>query len=98
MSLLADLKEWDPLSRASEDAALADEMKRQEIRNILRSYTGFYDLFSELIQNALDAIDMRDADQGSSYQPTIWIHIDIQSQCVSVTDNGIGLSFDHLPL
>src|SRR5260370_24146235 len=73
-------------------------MKRQEIRNILRSYTGFYDLFSELIQNSLDSVDSRAAEETSSYRPTIWIHIDIRNQYVSVTDNGLGLSEDHLRL
>ena len=58
MNVQADLVDWDPLSSFQADPGLFDEMKRQEIRNILRSYTGFFDLFSELIQNSLDALDL----------------------------------------
>src|SRR2546425_7956 len=94
-----ELVEWDPLSDTSlSDATLINEMKRQEIRNILRSYTGFYDLFSELIQNSLDAVDMRTSIEGPEYQPKLWIHIDIKNQSVTVADNGIGLSQDQLRL
>jgi hypothetical protein len=94
-----DHLEWDPLSQnTAEEAALADEMKRQEIRNILRSYTGFFDLFAELIQNSLDAVDTRASQDGPKYQPTLWVHIDIQNQLVSVTDNGVGLTRVQLQL
>jgi hypothetical protein len=98
MSTPFELREWDPLSGNSEDAALADRMKRQEIRNILRSYTGFFDLFSELLQNSLDSLDSRSDEEVSNYQPTIWVHIDIQGNSVSVTDNGTGLSLDRIRL
>lgn len=98
MTIPQDLLEWDPLSEFSADPGLADEMKRQGIRNILRSYTGFFDLFSELIQNSLDAVDMRALIEGANYQPKIWILIDIKNQSVSVADNGIGLSEDQLKL
>ena len=96
----SDLQEWDPLSPTTAiEAALADEMQRQTIRNILGSYTGFFDLFSELIQNSLDACDMRaQNDEDSGYQPMVWIYIDIQQQEVSVADNGIGLSKEQLKL
>ena len=36
MSIFTELQEWDPLSDIPHDSALADEMKRQEIRDILR--------------------------------------------------------------
>jgi uncharacterized protein YllA (UPF0747 family) len=32
--------------------------QRREIKNILKSYTGYYDLFAELLQNALDALGL----------------------------------------
>jgi hypothetical protein len=32
---------------------------QRAVLNILKSYTGYFDVFSELIQNALDAIDAR---------------------------------------
>lgn len=91
--------EWDPLlSSITVEAALADEMQRQSIRNILGSYTGFYDLFSELIQNALDACDLRAQTLEENYSPQIWLHIDIQNQEVSILDNGIGMDKDQLRL
>ena len=58
------------------------------------SYTGWYDLLSELIQNALDAIDHRKRRE-SDYSPKLWIKIDLQTNSISVTDNGIGFSREH---
>ena len=99
MESLTDLEEWDPLADDNTNqTVLLDEMKKKEIKNILRSYTGHYDLFAELIQNSLDALDMRSLIEGPHYEPQLWIHIDIQQQTVSVSDNGIGLSNDELHL
>ncbi len=43
---ILELQEWDPLSETTAvQAELVKEQKRQEIRNILKSYTGFYDLY-----------------------------------------------------
>lgn len=88
---------FDPLDSKTtkiNDAALG-ALKR-EIRNILSSYVGWYDPFCELIQNALDAVEARSAleiSAGTSadYQPRIDVLIDLQSNSLSVTDNGIGL-------
>ena len=52
------IEAWDPLESAS-DPGMIVAAQRREIRNILKSYTGYYDLFSELIQNALDAVERR---------------------------------------
>jgi len=97
MVLYADLEEWDPLT-GSEKAFPPEyvaQMKKIEIRNILKSYTGFCDLFVELIQNALDAVDER-LDLGEDgYEPQIWILIDLSSNTVCVTDNGIGFGQDQ---
>lgn len=93
----ADLKEWDPLT-GSEKAFSPEyvaQMKKIELRNILKSYTGFSDLFVELIQNALDAVDERLALGEKGYEPLIWILIDLSSNTVCVTDNGIGFGPDQ---
>lgn len=58
--------------------------------NILKSYTGWYDPISELIQNALDAVDERGKAGESDYIPKIWITINLKDNLLSVTDNGIG--------
>jgi len=42
-----ELEAWDPLSSES-DQGMVLAAQRREIRNILKSYTGYYDLFSEL--------------------------------------------------
>lgn len=88
---------FDPLEFKNtkiNDAALG-ALKR-EISNILSSYVGWYDPFSELIQNALDAVEARVAFETASgkqadYQPQISILIDLDDNALTVTDNGIGL-------
>lgn len=64
---------------------------KKEIKNILGSYVGWFDPFSELIQNALDSIEERAKTNENGYVPTIWITIDIQQNLLVVTDNGVGL-------
>ncbi len=88
------MTEWDPLATEFNEAMQNDAKKRQ-IRNLLRSYTGYFDLYSELIQNALDAVDKRALTEGQTYQPTIFIEIDLQNKEIKVTDNGIGFSLDE---
>jgi len=82
--------QWDPLST---DIPLSAEiygatLKRQ-IKNIIKSYTGWFDPLSELIQNALDAVDMRRQNE-KGYSPKIWVEINLNENYVCVTDNGIG--------
>jgi hypothetical protein len=72
---------------------------KREIRNILSSYVGWYDPFCELIQNALDAVEARAAQEhsagaGADYKPNIRIIIDLDENSLTVTDNGIGLDKD----
>jgi len=85
------LEAWDPLSSDS-DPGMIVAAQRREIRNILKSYTGYYDLFSELVQNALDAVERRIAEKVEGYEPHIWIKIDLAASEVAVTDNGCGMS------
>ncbi len=82
---------WDPLA-TDPDPGMLIAAQRREIRNILRSYTGYYDLFSELIQNALDAVEKRSSEGDDSYKPAIWITIDLAGDLVAITDNGCGMS------
>ena len=50
------LESWDPLTSGQDvDAEILFAAKKREIKNILKSYVGMYDSFSELIQNAMDA-------------------------------------------
>lgn len=91
---------FDPLEFKNTvvSAAAIGALKR-EIENILSSYVGWYDPFCELIQNALDAVEARQAAEESSgtaetYQPQICVRIDLAENSLTVTDNGIGLDKD----
>lgn len=69
---------------------------RRELENIMSSYVGWYDPFSELIQNAMDAVEARQAlekrtGNPDSYEPKVTIEIDIDNNSLTVTDNGTGL-------
>lgn len=90
-----ELTNWDPLETDLGPDLISVTIKRQ-IKNILKSYTGWFDPFSELIQNALDAVDHRKTEQkDKDYVPIIWIRIDLRDNTISVTDNGIGFSEDQ---
>ncbi len=69
---------FDPL-KAKLDAnteAQVNALKR-EIKNILKSYVGWYDPFCEAIQNAIDSVEKRSQQDEGSYQPSVWITINI---------------------
>lgn len=85
--------QWDPLEHKLTGSVLTAATRRQ-IQNILKSYTGWFDPFSELIQNALDAIEKR-VNKGFGGKPSIWIQIDLESNKLSVTDNGIAFQEDQ---
>ena len=87
-----DLKNWDPLKEVLATELLSATLKRQ-IKNILKSYTGWFDPFSELIQNALDAVDNRKKEK--EFIPTIYIDINLRENIICITDNGIGFSEDQ---
>jgi len=89
---------FDPLSSdfsTEESEQLINEANRRIISNILKSYTGYYDVFSELLQNALDACEAQAKISKPEYQPKIWIYIDIEQGRIRVVDNGIGLSLQE---
>jgi hypothetical protein len=83
---------WDPLDTdLAGDPSFVAAARRREIRNILKSYVGFYDPFAEAIQNAMDAVDKRQrvaAEEG--YQKRLWITINLKENVFRITDNGIG--------
>jgi hypothetical protein len=88
---LVSLEPWDPLARVDEDPGVYAAAQKREIRNILKSYTGYFDLFSEMIQNALDAVEKRKSEAGANYKPLVSIHIDIGQSSVTVVDNGCAM-------
>lgn len=89
---LTQFEAWDPLESEGADPGIIAAAQRRQIENILKSYTGYYDLFSELIQNSLDAVEKRIAERDASYDPNLFIRIDQSEQEISVTDNGCGMS------
>ncbi|NOX96279.1 MAG: ATP-binding protein, partial [Alphaproteobacteria bacterium] len=85
-----DLSSWDPLEAANEtDKDVLASAKKREIKNILKSYVSNYDPFSELIQNAMDAVDKR-FEVDPSITSRIKIAIDLAENSVEVIDNGCG--------
>lgn len=85
---------WDPLDISGADTGLLVFAQKREIANILRSYTGYYDVFAELIQNALDAVERRKLEGVDGYQPSVKILIDLVLPSISVVDNGCGMERD----
>ena len=83
---------WDPLlNRQETDVELLAAAQKREIKNILKSYVGMYDSFSELIQNAMDAVDKRGKVLNEKdYQKKLWLTINLAENSFTITDNGIG--------
>jgi hypothetical protein len=80
----------------TDDPGMLDAAQKREIRNILKSYTGYFDLFSEVLQNALDAVERRAHEHDyHRVRPTLWITIDLGDNAVTVTDNGCGMSVEE---
>lgn len=97
-----EFDEFDPLDfKSSKQTEAAFHALKREIRNILSSYVGWFDPFCELIQNALDAVELRykeessDGSSSTTYTPSLRVIIDIQNNRLTVTDNGVGLSKDQ---
>jgi hypothetical protein len=83
---------WDPLEAADgTDQELLSAAKKREIKNILKSYVSNYDPFSELLQNAMDAVERRRL-SGDVFTPKILVKIDLQENSLEVVDNGCGFS------
>jgi light-regulated signal transduction histidine kinase (bacteriophytochrome) len=84
---------FDPLEGQLPSEIISATIKRQ-IKKILKSYTGWFDPFSELLQNSLDALENRQI-KDKNFEPAIWIKIDLKENSLSVTDNGVGFSADQ---
>lgn len=85
---------FDPLQlsdKTSFDESFWRERQKRNIHSILHSYVGWYDPFSELIQNALDSVDKKAAAGDKNYVPKISIRIDTPNNIITVSDNGTGL-------
>jgi hypothetical protein len=83
---------WDPLQTSTDvGSEIISAGQKRQIANILKSYVGNYDAFSELIQNAMDAVDRRRRELGELlYEPNLWLTVDLKENSFSITDNGIG--------
>ncbi|MGD0871952.1 MAG: ATP-binding protein [Bryobacteraceae bacterium] len=94
---LISLKGHDPLENtgAAETIFTQDSTKLQ-VQNILKCYTHFYDVFAESVQNALDAVEAAAREERSeSYQPRLWIRVDMEGRTIRVVDNGIGMDLEQ---
>lgn len=76
------------------ERSIAQDAVKREVLNILKSYTGYFDLFSELLQNALDALDARAT--AEKFSPKLWIKIDVAGGRATVIDNGVGMDLNQV--
>ena len=83
---------WDPLQTSQDvGSEIISASQKRQIGNILKSYVGNYDAFSELIQNAMDAVDRRQRELSDLlYEPKLWLTIDLKENSFAIVDNGIG--------
>jgi Histidine kinase-, DNA gyrase B-, and HSP90-like ATPase len=81
---------FDPIESGNLPEMVNSTVKRQ-LKNIMKSYTGWFDPLCELIQNAIDAVEKRNQ-KAKDYTPTIWVKIDLKENMISVTDNGVGFT------
>lgn len=87
---------WDPLEASrNNDPEVVIATQKREIKNILKSYVGQYDCFSELIQNAMDSVDKR-CKEDKDYKPYLWLTINLQENSFTITDNGVGFNQKEL--
>lgn len=63
----------------------------RQIRSIVSSYNSSWDPLTELVQNAVDAINQRAGSEGAGFKGTILITIDADDRTVTIEDNGIGI-------
>ena len=71
------------------------QQAKKSIENILASYSGIYDCFAELIQNALDSIEYRLEESERGYIGKINIKINLQENRIAITDNGLGFNKEN---
>ena len=92
---------FDPLSLSmaseSSTAELINLQTKRAILSILRSYTGYYDVFSELSQNSMDALEKK-ASISKEFRPTLWVTVDIPGSRIAIVDNGVGMTEQEFKL
>lgn len=71
------------------------EVQRRSLQNVAESYHRTYDVFAELLQNAVDAVYQRYSEGDSSYNAKIWVDLDLARNEINVTDNGTGIAEDQ---
>jgi hypothetical protein len=86
---------WTGGDETQDYSRIIQESQKRDILNILRSYTGTLDVFSEAIQNAIDAIDAKQREK-QNFAARVWITIDLQNGILRFVDNGIGMSEDEV--
>ncbi|GHB59509.1 hypothetical protein GCM10008107_05830 [Psychrosphaera saromensis] len=87
------VQSWDPLlSSKDADTEIVSAAQKREIKNILKSYVGMYDSFSELIQNGMDAVDRRANSENGDYERKLQLTINLEENSFSITDNGVGFN------
>jgi hypothetical protein len=78
---------------------LVNDIIRDEITEILRSYHQTYDHLQELIQNAVDACEDAyeiNLQKSQKYKPRIEVTFDLDNNRITVDDNGTGMNKDTL--
>jgi len=96
--------EFDPLRVKTDDPNLEEYLKKNlitDVRTIIQSYHLTYDHLQELLQNAVDICretyqKYKDGVIQGEYQPRIDVTIDLDNNCITVLDNGLGMSKDHI--
>ena len=80
------------------------KQKKNQVRQIIKSYHQTYDHFLEALQNAIDACEYAyeayserpSSQKAAPYEPHIQIHINIDANEFTVVDNGIGMKLDEV--
>lgn len=87
-----------PLVMPSDVDAIS--IAKANVRGILDSYHGDWDFLIELVQNAVDSLDLEfnNSSNHNTQKPEIEIAINEKSGTVRVSDNGIGLNADEAKL
>ncbi len=82
-------------SLMGKDDKVSNFILKTQIQGILESYNGKYDILNELVQNAVDAIeDAFSGQKNLTELPEIEVYINLQSNTVRVSDNGVGINRD----
>ncbi len=94
---------FDPLKYVSSEDFTS--IMQGQLDGIIQSYNGKLDVFIELIQNGMDAIELRWKNWDGTTPPEnakpeeiprLDIHIDVDEKMVSVTDNGVGINQEKI--